>query len=233
LNRTQLNFKLDSSDVGSLLGRMGYPGTVRAGVAQLEGKLAWNGPPTDIDYATMNGDLKLDVSKGQFLKLDPGAAGKLLGLISLQNLPRRITLDFKDVFSEGFAFDSIAGKMAVQKGVMRTERLQIDGPSARVVMRGDVDLKRETQKLNVNVLPEVGDTAALGVAIVNPVAGAATWLANKVFQNPLSSMFGYNYLISGTWDDPKVERLSSTAPTESSRQPGQTNSPGAGNEPSQ
>ena len=82
---------------------------------------------------------------------------------NLQNLPRRIALDFNDVFSEGFAFDSIASKLAVQKGVMRTERLQIDGPSARVVMRGEVDLRRETQRLNVNVLPEVGNTAALGV----------------------------------------------------------------------
>ena len=233
-NRTQLNFRLESNDVGNLLGRMGYPATVRAGTARLDGKLAWNGPPTEIDYASMNGDLNLEASKGQFLKLDPGAAGKLLGLISLQNLPRRITLDFRDVFSEGFAFDNIAGKMAVQKGVMRTERLLIDGPSARVVMRGEVDLKRETQRLNVNVLPEVGDTAALGLAIVNPAVGAATWLANKVLQNPLGGMFGYNYLITGTWDDPKVEKLSANAPAATSpRQPGATNSTGAANEPSQ
>jgi len=233
-NRTQLSFKVDSADVGSLLGRMGYPGTVRAGAAQLEGKLTWNGPPTDIDYATMNGDLNLEASKGQFLKLDPGAAGKLLGLISLQNLPRRITLDFRDVFSEGFAFDNIAGKVGVQKGVMRTERLQIDGANARVMMYGEVDLKRETQKLNVNVRPEVGDTAALGLAIVNPAVGAATWLANKVLQNPLGGMFGFNYLITGTWDDPKVEKLSANAPAATSpRQPGATNSPGVANEPSQ
>lgn len=234
VNRTQLDFKVDSADVGNLLGRMGYPGTVRAGTAQLEGKLAWNGPPTDIDFASMNGNLNLDASKGQFLKLDPGAAGKLLGLISLQNLPRRITLDFRDVFSEGFAFDKIAGKLAVQKGVMRTERLQIDGTSARVMMYGEVDLKRETQKLNVNVRPEVGDTAALGLAIVNPAVGAATWLANKVLQNPLGGMFGYNYLITGTWDDPKVEKLSANVPADTSpRQPGAPNSRGVANEPAQ
>ena len=211
--RTQLDFRMDSSDVGELLGRLGYPGTVRAGAARLDGKLAWNGGPTDIDFASLNGDLGLEASKGQFLKLDPGAAGKLLGLISLQNLPRRITLDFKDVFSAGFAFDSIAGKMAVQKGVMRTDQLEIAGPAARVVMRGEVDLKRETQRLNVNVLPEVGDTAALGVAIVNPAAGAATWLASKLLKNPLGNVFGYAYRITGTWDDPKVEKLSSAAAT--------------------
>ena len=224
-NRTQLAFRLDSDDVGNLLGRMGYPGAVRAGTARIEGNLGWNGAPTDPDFASMSGDMNLEAGKGQFLKLDPGAAGKLVGLISLQNLPRRIALDFKDVFSEGFAFDSMASKLSVQKGVMRTDRLQIDGPSARVVMRGEVDLKRETQRLNVNVQPELGNTAALGVAIVNPAAGVATWLAHKILQNPLNQMFGYDYLITGTWDDPKVEKLSKTAPA------GAMSAPGVANEP--
>ena len=138
-------------------------------------------------------------------------AGKLLGLISLQSFPRRIALDFRDIFSEGFAFDSIAAKLSVQNGVMRTDRLQIDGPSARVVMRGEVDLQRETQRLTVNVQPELGSTAALGVALVNPVAGVATLLAHKVLQNPLNQMFGFDYLVTGTWDDPKVEKMTSAA----------------------
>lgn len=207
-SRTQLDFKVDSGDVGSLLDRLGYPGTVRAGTAQLAGKVAWNGAPTDLDFASLNGDLDLQAAKGQFVKLNPGATGKLLGLISLQGLPRRISLDFRDVFSEGLAFDSLTSKVAIQNGLMRTERLQIDGPSARVVMRGEVDLKHETQRLNVNVQPELGGTAALGVAIVNPIAGVATWVAHKVLQNPLNQMFGFDYLVTGTWDDPKVEKIS-------------------------
>jgi uncharacterized protein YhdP len=207
-SRTQLDFKVDSGDVGSLLDHLGYPGTVRAGTAQLAGKVAWNGAPTDLDFASLNGDLDLQAAKGQFVKLNPGATGKLLGLISLQGLPRRISLDFRDVFSEGLAFDSLTSKVAIQNGLMRTERLQIDGPSARVVMRGEVDLKHETQRLNVNVQPELGGTAALGVAIVNPIAGVATWVAHKVLQNPLNQMFGFDYLVTGTWDDPKVEKIS-------------------------
>ena len=214
-DQTHLDFKIDSDDVGKLLDRMGYPKSVRGGSAHLEGSLGWKGPPTEIDYASMSGNLSVEATKGQFLKLDPGAAGKLLGLISLQNLPRRITLDFRDVFSAGFAFDAIAGKVAIQQGVMRTtDPLLVSGPSAQVIMQGEVDLKQELQHLTIKVLPEVGDTAALGVAIVNPVAGVATWLANKILQNPLSNMFGYNYLVTGTWDDPKVEKLPSASPGE-------------------
>jgi uncharacterized protein (TIGR02099 family) len=209
--RMQLSFALDSGDVGGLLGRLGYPGTVRAGTAHLDGQLAWNGASTEIDHASMQGNLKLEATKGQFLKLDPGAAGKLLSLISLQNLPRRISLDFKDVFSEGLAFDAINGQVAVQNGVMRTDRLHIDSPSAQVLMHGEVDLVRETQRLEVTVQPEIGDTAAVGMAMVNPAAGAFTWLANKMLRNPLGAMFSYRYRITGTWDDPKVEKLNAPA----------------------
>lgn len=232
-NLTQLDFKIDSSDVGKLMERLGYPGTLRAGTAKFGGKLEWVGPPTSLDYATLSGDMNVDASNGQFLKLDPGAAGKLLGLISLQGLSRRISLDFNDVFSKGFAFDSITGKVAVASGMMRTERLQIDGPSARVTMRGEVDLKQETQRLNVNVQPELGGTAALGVALINPIAGAATWLAHKVLQNPLNHMFGFDYLITGKWDDPVVEKISGNAPVKDApRIPSPINPTGAANESS-
>ena len=177
--------------------------------------------------------MSLKASKGQFLKLDPGAAGKLLGLISLQSLPRRITLDFRDIFSEGLAFDSMSSKLMVENGLMRTDRLQIDGPSARVVLRGEVDLKGETQRLNVNVQPELGGTAALGMALINPIAGVATLLAHKVLQNPLNHMFGFDYLVTGSWDDPKVEKLSGSDPRAiAPRLPTIPSAPGVANEPS-
>lgn len=206
--RFDMDFRLDTDNAGALLDRMGYPGTLRRGTAAIAGQLQWAGVPFSLDYPSLTGRIRVDAAKGQFAKMDPGAAGKLLGLISLQGLPRRITLDFQDVFSEGFAFDSIAGRIDVKAGVMHTERLQIDGPAARVVMRGDVNLQNETQRLFVNVQPELGGTAALGVALINPIAGAATLLAHKVLQNPLNHVFSFDYGISGTWDDPKVEKLS-------------------------
>ncbi|MDR2787402.1 MAG: TIGR02099 family protein [Candidatus Accumulibacter sp.] len=209
--QTQLSFRLDSDDLGGLLARMDYPGAVQGGTAQLEGKLTWNGTPAEIDYASMRGDLSLDAAKGRFLKLDPGAAGKLLGLISLQNLPRRISFDFSDVFSEGLIFDAITGKMTVQNGIMRTRELRIDSPSARVLMRGEVDLAHETQRLDVTVQPQIGDTAAVGIAIAYPAAGLATWLANRVLRNPLGMVFGYDYRITGRWNDPKIEKLNALA----------------------
>lgn len=210
-DRTGLDFKLDAKDVGKLLGRFGYADAVRRGTATLEGRIGWFGVPTSIDYASFSGEMRLAAEKGQFAKLEPGI-GKLLSLLSLQTLPRRITLDFRDVFSEGFAFDNITGRFEINNGRMQTDDLKIVGPSAKVLMRGDIDLRNETQNLRVAIQPEVGGTVALGAAVINPVAGLAALLAQKILQDPLNKAFAFEYAITGAWADPKVEKLAQPVP---------------------
>ena len=204
--QTRLDFELVSPDVGRLLDRLGQPGAVRRGSATLSGDLSWNGPPTGIDYPSLTGSLAVQARNGQFDKLQPGV-GKLLGLISLQSLPRRLTLDFRDIFSEGFAFDSIDGRMDVARGIMRTvEPLAIRGPAAAIEIEGTTDLQAETQDLRVVVRPDVGTLTALGVAVINPIAGAATLLAGAAGVNPLNRIFSYRYHVTGTWSDPQVNK---------------------------
>ena len=203
---TRIEFKVDARSIEKLLARFGYPDTVRRGSASLTGNLSWIGSPFTIAYPTLNGSLKLDASNGQFVKLEPGV-GRLLGVLSLQSLPRRITLDFRDVFSEGFAFDSIGGQVAVARGIMDTKDLQIKGPSAKVLMSGTVDLAAETQNLKVRVQPAVGDSIALGAMIANPVAGAVVWAAQKILRDPFDQAFAFEYAVTGSWADPKVEKI--------------------------
>lgn len=203
---TRFDFKLKAKSVEKLLNRIGYPDAVRRGSATLEGNLSWNGPPVVIDYSSLAGSLKVNAKDGQFNKLEPGA-GRLLGILSLQSLPRRITLDFRDVFSEGFAFDAIEGQASVSQGVMETKDLEIRGPAARVAMQGRVDLAKETQNLRVRVQPALGETITTGVLLANPATGAAYWLANKLFGGPLDKVFAFEYAVTGSWSDPKVDKV--------------------------
>ncbi|GBG01653.1 hypothetical protein AZSI13_09800 [Azospira sp. I13] len=207
-HRTDVEFRLEAGDAGKYLDRLGFPGTLKRGSATLAGKLAWNGTPTGLDVPSLSGDLKLTAEKGQFAKIEPGI-GKLIGLLSLQTLPRRITLDFRDVFSEGFAFDSIEGTFKVQNGLMKTSDLAIDGPAAKVGIKGDINLDHETQNLRVRVQPALGSSVALGTAaLVNPVAGVAALIAQKILQNPVDQIFAFEYAVTGNWEDPKVDKLS-------------------------
>ncbi|MBA3904460.1 MAG: TIGR02099 family protein, partial [Rhodocyclaceae bacterium] len=207
---TQLNFKLDVSDAGRMLERLGYADAVKRGTARLEGKVSWNGAPTQIDYATLDGSLSVEAARGQFNKLEPGV-GRLLGILSLQSLPRRITLDFRDIFSEGFAYDSITGNAIVARGTMTTQDLQIQGPSAKIFMKGDVSIPAETQNLRVRVEPAVGESVAVGTMLANPVVGAAAWVVQKVLKDPLGQIFAFEYAVTGSWSDPKVEKIQQPA----------------------
>lgn len=205
--RTQLNVRMDVTDIGKTLTRWGYPPGVRRGTAKIDGQLSWAGSPADFDYPTLGGQLVVEAASGQFVRLEPGLA-KLLGILSLQALPRRISLDFRDVFSEGFAFDNIIGALKIDRGVASAENFRMQGPSARVVMSGDVDLARETQKLKVRVVPHLSESVAIAGALIGgPVAGVAAFLAQKLLKDPLEELVAFEYNVTGSWSDPRVAKV--------------------------
>ena len=134
----------------------------------------------------MTGDVKVRFSQGQFLKVDPGAA-KLLGVLSLQSLPRRLALDFRDLFQEGFAFDAIDGDLQIQQGVASTRNLRMRGVQAVVLMEGQANLGQETQDLQVYVVPDVNAGAAsLAYAAINPVVGLGTFVAQMLLRKQVA-----------------------------------------------
>jgi uncharacterized protein (TIGR02099 family) len=205
-SRTAVRFDLETGDAGGFLGRVGYPGLVKGGRARMQGALSWHGDPATLDFATLAGEVQMQAEDGQFLEIEPGI-GKLISLMSLQALPKRITLDFRDVFSKGFQFDRIAANAQLDSGAMKVREFRMRGSAAEVEMTGEADLARETQNLRVRVVPSLGDSAALGITLVNPVAGVAAAIAQRILKNPLGQIFSYDYAVTGTWTDPKVEKI--------------------------
>lgn len=210
--RTEVNVKSDIHNAGNVLARSGFPNSVKNGSGKWEGSLTWPGSPAQFNKTDMSGHISLDTGKGQFLQIDPGI-GKLLSILSLQALPKRITLDFEDVFSKGFEFDSIKGDADIKHGVVVTDNLKIEGSAAKVSMQGQIDLNSETQNLRVRIVPAVGNSAALISALVaTPVVGAGVYLASKILNDPLGQMASFEYNVSGSWADPKVEKVGEKTP---------------------
>ena len=205
--RTALNLKIDIRDAGALLKRFDMPGVLARGKGSLSGQLAWVGAPSLPHYPTLSGALHLDVGAGQFLKADPGIA-KLLGVLSLQALPRRLTLDFRDLFSTGFAFDYVRGDVTLERGVATTNNLQMKGVNAAVLMDGSADIDRETQNLRVLVVPEIdAGTAALAATVINPAIGIGAFIAQLVLKQPLIKAATREFHVGGTWADPQVTQI--------------------------
>ena len=208
---TSFDFRIEATDAGKLLARLGHADALRRGKADMQGNVRWVGNPLSIDYPSLSGAFRLKAENGQFSKINPGA-GRLLGILSLQALPRRITLDFRDVFSEGFAFDRIEGNVTVERGIMKTDDFELAGPAARVLIGGSADVASETQNLTVQVQPALSDSVSVGVLIANPAVGVATYLAQKVLRDPLGQIFAFRYAVTGSWDDPVVAKLAAVPP---------------------
>ena len=205
--RSSMDFRLDIADSGELLRRLGMPGVIRRGKGALKGQIAWMGSPLGLDYPTLSGEFRVDVAAGQFMKADPGIA-KLLGVLSLQSLPRRLSLDFRDVFSQGFAFDFIRGDVAIRRGVAQTNNLQMSGVNAAVLMEGRASIADETQSLKVVVVPEIdASTASLIVTAINPVVGLGSFLAQMFLRRPLTEAATQEFQIDGSWDEPIITKI--------------------------
>ena len=206
-----LDVVLKLADTGKFLERMGVHGTMARGSGSMSAQVSWRGLPYTLDLASLSGKVELSLDKGQFLKAEPGIA-KLLGVLSLQSLPRRVTLDFRDIFSDGFAYDTIRAHAAITNGVAHTDDFKMNGVNATVVIAGDADLAHETQRLQVVVVPKLDAGAAsllYGLA-VNPAVGLGVFLTQLLLKDPLSKVLAYQYEVTGTWADPQVAKVGST-----------------------
>lgn len=203
--RTQLRLNLDSDEFGALLAGLGLGGQVAGGQGKLGIDASWRGGPEALDPNTMDATVALDARDGRLLQLEPGA-GRVLGLLGIAQLPRRLTLDFRDFFEKGFAFDSIRGEVRLAQGTARTDNLAIKGPAADINVRGSADLRNQRFDQVVEVLPKSGGLlTAVGAIAGGPVGAAVGAMANAVLEKPLQGLGAKTYRVTGPWTEPKVE----------------------------
>lgn len=166
----------------------------------------------DFSLANVNGTLNLDIKKGQMLNLKP-TAGRLFGLLSLQTLPRRLSLDFRDLFSKGFSFDHIDGIFTLENGNAYTNNLSMRGPSANIIVTGRTGLRTQDYDQIVTVTPQVSNSLPVASALFGPIGvgvGAVIFLAGEMFDSipeQIDKLLRYQYSITGSWDDPVVEKI--------------------------
>jgi uncharacterized protein YhdP len=139
--------------------------------------------------------------------------------MSLQSLPRRLTLDFRDLFSNGFAFDKINANVKIEHGVMRSDNFLMSGPAAKVTIKGETNLQKETQQLYVKVMPNISDSVSLAALAGGPLVGAVAFLAQKILKDPLNKIASSEYEIVGTWDNPQEVNAEKNNPESSKDSP--------------
>ncbi|MGO1540798.1 MAG: YhdP family protein [Luteimonas sp.] len=218
--RTQMEMRVASADFGSLLEGLGYHGHVSGGDGQVQMTAAWPGSPTGFSAEKVGGELGLSLRDGQLVEVEPGA-GRLLGLLSIAELPRRLSLDFRDFFNRGFAFNRIEGDIQVVSGQAGSDNLVMDGPAATIHIAGQADLRARTYDQTIEVLPKSGNVlTAVGAIAGGPVGAAVGAVANAVLRKPLSELGSTTYRVTGPWQEPQVEVVRREPPQVAGDEPG-------------
>ncbi|NEZ02933.1 hypothetical protein G4Y73_02070 [Wenzhouxiangella sp. XN201] len=208
---TQFEGRLISLDFDPLLKSFGYETGLSVGRSQIELSGSWPGSPADFSLARLDGVLDLDMYDGNIPEARPGA-GRLIGLVSISTIPRRLALDFRDVFSQGLAFDRIEGRFELASGVARTDGLSIDSPAADIEVSGATDMGARTYDQLIVVEPGVSNTLPIiGVLTGGPAGAAAGLILRSLLERPLQGIAEARYRVTGSWEDPQVELVETRA----------------------
>ena len=212
-HKSKFDISVTATALGALLSRFGYRvANIKHGATDIDIQANWIGTPADFALAHINGSFQLQVKDGRFLDIDPGT-GRLFGLLSLQALPRRLTLNFEDLFTKGFVFDRIAGVFQLQDGNAYTNNLVIEGPSARFDIAGRTGLAVKDYVQHIVVTPALPNSLPLAGALFGPIgvsAGAAYYIGSKMFKSipeRMNRLLSRIYTITGSWDNPVVKRI--------------------------
>ncbi len=204
---TVISADINAPDVGKVLTALQYKGVINRGVAKTQLTGAWKGTPSDFSLVAFKGQMTMDIRDGQILEVDPGG-GRVLGLLSIAELPRRLSLDFRDFFNKGLAFSSIKAQIKFEQGMATTQDTRIDAPAADIRISGSTDLVNERFDQRVTVQPKAGTLLPiLGAATAGPLGAAAGVVAQAVLNKPLKESSETVYRITGPWAKPTVEKL--------------------------
>ncbi len=212
-SRSRFDVDFSALALGELLASFGLAGMVEDG--PIKGKLqgSWPGSPGAFALVNFDGRLRVDVGEGQLLEVEPGGRGRVLGLISLAEIPRRLSLDFSDFFQKGFGFNTMRGEFVFADGRASTDLLEINGPAAEIRVSGSTDLRLQQYDQRIEVLPKAGGALpVIGAIAGGPVGAAVGAMAQAVLQKPLKQAARTVYRISGPWKEPKVEVIEKGPP---------------------
>ncbi len=211
-SQTHLTISFTADNLGHMLDAFGYDGLFIGGETQAHLDATWPGSPAAFELANVEGTLGVKIGQGRIPEVKPGM-GRLFGLMSIAELPRRLTLDFGDVFGKGFGFDSIQGHFRFHDGNAWTKDLAIKGPAADITVTGRVGLRTHDYDQYVLAIPHVGNSLPIvGAVVAGPVGAAAGLAMQGILGKGINKAASARYHITGPWDKPVITLVEKHAP---------------------
>ncbi|MCC5883531.1 MAG: DUF3971 domain-containing protein [Halomonas sp.] len=203
LTRSRLD--LDGRDLGTALERLGQPVSIRSNGVRVRSQLAWPGPPWQFALARSRGSIEAELHDGRFVQLESPTA-RVVGLLNVDNLVRRLRMDFSDVTGQGTAFDHVIGAATLYGGVLETTGpVRIDGPATSFTLEGTVNLSRQELDQRLGVTVPVSSSLPLAAVLAGaPVVGGALFIADRLFGSAIDRVTRIHYRVRGPWTSPDI-----------------------------
>lgn len=206
-HRSELSLSITGGQFGQTLAALDLGDTMQDGNVSLKGQIRWSGELLNLDWDSLVGGGSFEINKGVLKNVDPGS-GRLVGLLSLNALPRRISLDFKDVLLEGLNFDKISGSYKIEGENLYTNNTKMDGASARIRISGRTGLRDRDYDQTMLVTPKIRQTLpVIGGLAAGSTVGWGLLLIQSLFKNAIDKSVEVEYKVTGSWADPQLELI--------------------------
>lgn len=230
-NQSHMDISLDALSLGGMMDALGYPGLIDGGRTHARIDASWPGPPSAFALADLDGSLDIDIAEGRIPDANPGA-GRIFGLLSITEIPRRLSLDFSDFFRSGLGFNSIKGRFNLADGNAYTDGVHLDSPAAEIVLSGRTGLRAKDYDQRLLVEPRAGAALpVVGALAGGPVGAAAGLVVQGILNKPISRAVARQYIVTGSWEKPVFTPVSAQrarAPSRPGASKAKPNPPGPG-----
>jgi len=210
LRRPSLELKNITSkaiDIENLQTKIGLANILQSNDVNINTNFYWSQIPQKSDITSGNGILNIKVKDGE-INTQNRVPGKVLSLFSFSELPKRLLLDFRDIFAEGFIFDRLEADVVFKDNIAYTCNLSIYSTTADVIILGATNILERTYNQIVVVQPAVSDLLPGSAAILGgPAAAASMFLLTKILRRPLKDAGLAYYSVNGSWDKPLIEEV--------------------------
>ncbi|WP_299598911.1 YhdP family protein [uncultured Microbulbifer sp.] len=202
--------RLRGENLGRVLQAWGQEAAIESSSAVFDTALRWQGSPAMVSANSLNGEIRIDIRDGRFMRASDNAGTSLLRLLSLFNFDtwaRRLRLDFSDLVQSGLTFDRVHGEVYFEGDgeLLIAVPIQVEGPTSELQMAGRVNLQREDLNLTLVATLPVGNNLAFVAALAGGLpAAAGVYLISKVFKKQVDRVASVSYRINGEWADPEV-----------------------------
>jgi len=205
LSETSLSGDMSLNSIEYELKQLGFDSIIRDSGGNVDFNVSWQGGPHDFDLSNLNGKYEAKLDDGYLAEVSDKA--RIFSVLSLESLVRKLTLDFRDIFSDGMFYSDIRGDYIIEQGVLTTTNTKMNGTAGNLLMKGSTDLVSGELDYKLSYKPNLSSSLPVlaWIATLNPVTFLAGVAIDQVIKSQVVSEF--NFELTGTVGSPQFKEV--------------------------